>query len=251
MASRTLSHLEETASLVEELGVEALVVPTDVSDQEQVEELVKKTLERFSTVDILVNNAAIIGPIGLLWEDDPTDWIQTVQVNLFGTFLCIRSVLPVMIQNDSGKIINVTSCSSAFMGDTPYKPASKYRHFTAYTSSKAGQIQITEYLVYQLAGKNIQVNAMQPAGQTKGLREIRNRMDELGQSDFVARVDSISGKAKEISDRSAELAVFLASDASNELSGRLLWYGEDFRNLPIKAIMASDAYTLRRIELDA
>ncbi len=172
LASRTLSQLEETASLAQELGVETLVVPTDVSDQEQVEELVKRTLERFSTVDILVNNAAMNGPIGMLWDDDPTDWMQTLQVNLFGTYLCSRTVLPVMLRNDVGKIVNVTSCPSAFMGDTPYKPASKYRHFTAYTSSKAGQIQLTENLAYQLAGRNIQVNAMQPAGQTKGLQEI-------------------------------------------------------------------------------
>jgi len=155
-----------------------------------------------------------------------------------------------MLRNNFGKIINVTS-SSAFLGDTPYRPASKYRHLTAYFSAKTGQVQLTEFLSYQLAGRNIQVNAMQPAGNTRMLQRVRDRMEELGEADYVQRVDSIVGRAAEIIDRSAELAVFLASAASGNLSGRLIRYGEDFHSLPIDEIMASgDAYMLRRVELD-
>ena len=249
LASRTLSDLEETASLAGELGAETLIVPTDVSQQAQVEEMVRHTIERYSTVDILVNNAAITGPVGLLWEDDPSSWIQTIHVNLIGTYLCCRSVIPVMLRNNFGKIINVTS-SVAFLGDTPYRPLSKYRHVTAYFSGKAGQVQMTELLSYQLAGRNIQVNAMQPSGITRMVQRLRDRHEELGEADVVQRIDSVGGRAAEIIDRSAELAVFLASAASGNLSGRLLWYGEDFHSLPIDEIMASgDAYMLRRVEL--
>ena len=153
-----------------------------------------------------------------------------------------------MLQNHVGKIVNVTPAPSAFLGDAPYRPVSKYRHFTAYTSSKSG---LTEYVSYQLASKNIQVNAMQPAGQTRGLQEIRDRMEELGETEFVQRVDSIGGRAAQIRDSSSEMTVFLASADSGNLSGRLLWYGEDFHNLPIQDIMASETYTMRRMELDS
>lgn len=249
LASRTLSELEETAAQANEVGTEALAVRTDVSDQGQVDDLVRRTLDRFSTIDILVNNAAIIGPMGKLWEDDPSLWIETVRVNLIGNYLTCRAVIPVMLRQASGKIINVTSNPSAFVGNTSYQPVFKYRHFTAYLSAKAGQIQLTEQLAYQLADTNIQVNAMQPAGLTKGLAEIRDRMEQLEEADFARRIDSIGSRATEISDRSAELAVYLASESCGNLSGRLLWYGEDFQNLPVDKVMASDAYMMRRLEL--
>ena len=92
---------------------------------------------------------------------------------------------------------------------------------------------------------------MQPAGYAKGIEEIRDRIEVIAETDFLQRIDSIGGRAKEISDRSAELAVFLASSALGSLSGRMIWYGEDFHNLPIQEIMASDAYTMRRVELDS
>lgn len=72
----------------------------------------------------------------------------------------------------------------AYLGDAPYKPITRYRHFTAYHSSKAAQIQMTEYLSYQLAEENIQVDAMRPSGNNRALRKIRDRMEELGKIDF-------------------------------------------------------------------
>ena len=97
LAARTLSELEETARQSRDQGAEALVIPTDVSDQTQVEKRVRQTLERFSTIDIVVNNAYFIGPIGPLQDNDVAGWIQTFQVNVFGTFFCCRAVLPVMV----------------------------------------------------------------------------------------------------------------------------------------------------------
>ena len=187
----------------------------------------------------------------MLWEDDPSAWIQTYQVNVIGTYLCCRSVIPIMLQQDSGKIINVSS-SGAYSRDLrfdPLKPVSKYRYSSAYHSSKAAQTHLTEYHSYQLSGKNIQVSAMQPAGFTRGLAEIRERMEELGETEFVQRISGVEAGGPALTERSAELAVFLANDASGDLSDRLIWVGEDFHNLQIQDVIASDALMMRGVEL--
>ena len=82
LAARTQSELEETAQQAQSLGATVHVIPTDISDQSQVEHLVEQTLERFSRIDILVNNAAVIGPIGPLHENDMSYWIKTIQAGL-------------------------------------------------------------------------------------------------------------------------------------------------------------------------
>src|SRR5215510_939811 len=109
LAARTRSELQETARLTEALGASTCVIGTDVADPPQVEAMVRHTLEHFSTIHILVNNAAILGPVEPLWETDITSWVQTIHVNLIGTYLCCRAVLPVMRAQGYGKIINVTS----------------------------------------------------------------------------------------------------------------------------------------------
>ena len=106
LAARTLSELQETASQAESLGAATCVIPTDISDQVQVDEMVRQTLDRFSTVDILVNSAGVPGPVGALQDNDVSYWIRTIQVNLIGTFLCCRAALAAMLRQDRGKIIN-------------------------------------------------------------------------------------------------------------------------------------------------
>ncbi|MFQ6029842.1 MAG: SDR family NAD(P)-dependent oxidoreductase, partial [Dehalococcoidia bacterium] len=108
LAARTLSELEETARQVQGMGGETLVITTDVSDQGQVEEMVRQTVDKYSTVEILVNNAGITTPVGALQDLDISEWIGTIQVNLIGTYLCCRTALPVMLQQGRGKIINLS-----------------------------------------------------------------------------------------------------------------------------------------------
>lgn len=244
LAARTISELEETAQQAEALSAEAWVIPTDVSDQARVEEMVRRTVERYSTIDILVNNAGIVGPIGPLWENDVSSWIQTIQVNLTGTYLCCRAVMPVMLWQNRGKIINVTSGARAPGGY--YRAA---RHLAAYMSSKAAITRLTEVLSHQLAGKNIQVNAMSPGGNTRAFEELLDHAKQIGDIELFELAQR--GSTADARERSAELAVFLASDASGDLNGRVIHVSDDFNNLPprIPEIMTSDAYTLRRVEL--
>ena len=114
-----------------------------------VDEIIKKT-----NIDILINNAGITGPTKPLWEYDVDMWNKIIRINLFGTFNCCRAIVPNMIENNYGRIVNVASVA----GKDGNANAS------AYSSGKAGTIGLTKSLGKELADKNIAVNAVTPAG---------------------------------------------------------------------------------------
>ena len=125
----------------------------DVSKYEEVETTVSKILENYN-IDILINNAGITGPTKPLWEYDVDLWNKIIQINLMGTFNCCRSIVPNMIKNNYGRIVNVASVA----GKDGNANAS------AYSSGKAGVIGLTKALGKELADKDIAVNAVTPAG---------------------------------------------------------------------------------------
>ena len=126
---------------------------TDVSNFKKIEETVSEITAK-SNIDILINNAGITGPTAPLWEYDIEMWNKIVQINLVGTFNCCRAIVPNMIENNYGRIVNVASVA----GKDGNANAS------AYSSSKAGAIGLTKSLGKELADKNIAVNAVTPAG---------------------------------------------------------------------------------------
>ena len=125
----------------------------DVSSYEEVEKNVKEIIKN-SNIDILINNAGITGPTATLWEYDIEMWKKVVEINLMGTFNCCRSIVPNMIKNNYGRIVNVASVA----GKDGNANAS------AYSVGKAGAIGLTKSLGKELADKNIAVNAVTPAG---------------------------------------------------------------------------------------
>tara|TARA_B110001452_G_scaffold265005_1_gene268960 strand:- start:174 stop:920 length:747 start_codon:yes stop_codon:yes gene_type:complete len=125
----------------------------DVSNFKSVQDAVAKITKK-SNIDILINNAGITGSTSPLWDYDVVEWNKIVQVNLMGTFNCCKTVLPNMIKNNYGRIVNVASVA----GKDGNANAS------AYSSAKAGAIGLTKSLGKELADKNIAVNAVTPAG---------------------------------------------------------------------------------------
>ena len=125
----------------------------DVSNYEEVEIATLKILKN-SNIDVLINNAGITGPTEPLWKYDVEMWNKIIEINLFGTFNCCKAVVPNMIENNYGRIVNVASVS----GKDGNANAS------AYSSGKAGAIGLTKALGKELADKNIAVNAVTPAG---------------------------------------------------------------------------------------
>jgi 3-oxoacyl-[acyl-carrier protein] reductase len=240
VASRTLSEVAETAQQVRDLGRHALALKVDVSNRGEVAGMVAQALEKFGKVDILVNNAGICGPIGPLVENDPERWLQTIRINLFGVLFCSRAVLPFMIRQRRGKIINLSGGGAS----------SPRPNFSAYAASKAAIVRLTETLAEEVKGFNIQINAIAPGAVNTRLTDEILAAGSAAGEETLARTRRQKETGGAPPERAAALAVFLASEESEGLSGRLIsavWDDWESMNGRIDQIMASDLYTLRRV----
>ncbi len=240
VASRTLSEVAETAEEARALGRHAVALKVDVTNRDEVERMVAKALEEFGKVDILVNNAGIYGSIGPLVDNDPEKWVQTVRINLFGSFFCARAVLPLMIRQQRGKIINLSGGGAT----------SPLPNFSAYGASKAAVVRLTETLAEEIQRFNIQVNAIAPGTVTTRLTDEILAAGAAAGEEMLARTHQQKETGGVPPERAAALAVFLASEDSDGLSGRLIsavWDDWESMNGRIDQIMGSDLYTLRRV----
>ncbi len=240
VVSRSLPEVEETAAQAKALGRHVLALNVDVSSRKDVTRMVDSAIREFGKIDILVSNAGIQGPIGPIIEADIERWIQTVNINLIGTFLCAKEILPFMIRRRQGKIINLSGG-----GATSPRP-----YFSAYAASKAAVVRFTETLAEEVKGFNIQVNAIAPgAVNTRMLEQVLAAGKAAGEEALDEARQQLETGGTPLQ-TAASLAVFLASNESDGLTGRLIsaiwddWQGMAKR---IPEIMASDLYTLRRI----
>jgi 3-oxoacyl-[acyl-carrier protein] reductase len=165
---------------------EVFGLEVDIGDLEAVETGTLRTLERFGQIDILVNNAALVGPNLPTWEYPSQEFEKIVHVGLIGTFNCCRSIVPYMRERDYGRIVNLSSIAGKEGNPNA----------VAYSSMKAGVIALTKSLGKELAGQNISVNCVTPAvAKTPGAMEQspqhieymlakipRGRMLELGEA---------------------------------------------------------------------
>jgi NAD(P)-dependent dehydrogenase (short-subunit alcohol dehydrogenase family) len=151
IVSRTESDVRNTVKEIKSNGNEALGIITDITKENEVKSMVEEVIERYGTVDVLINNAAVSFRKSLI-DTTPDDWNRLMAVNLGGMYLCTREVLPTMLKKKSGKIINVSSRS----GSQPYEEHS------AYCTSKYGVIGFTECMAMELSRDNIYVNCVSP-----------------------------------------------------------------------------------------
>lgn len=155
-ASVAIADIDESTGnqVVEEIersGQKAIFVPCDLRKEADIESMVKKVVSTFSKIDVLVNNAGI-GRVALLWETPTEVWDETIAINLRAPYLCIKYVIPHMIEQRSGRVINISSAvgrqAQPLMG--------------AYAASKAGLISMTVALAKEVAEYGIRVNAVCP-----------------------------------------------------------------------------------------
>ena len=242
LAARSQPGLDEALAAATEIGADAIAVSTDITSQTSVQHMVRSTVERFGRIDVLVNNAGISGPIGPLQENDIDDWVDTINVNLTGTFLVCRAVIPVMLEQGGGRIINLAGAGVA----------NAWSNMSAYCASKVAVVRMTEVLAQELEGKGISVNALGPGSVHTSMWEKMTEQAAEAGADFIHELGQrvLSGGGAPIDD-CAELAVWLASGESGSLTGRIISAAaDDFRSLEprIEEIMAGDAYTLRVVK---
>jgi NAD(P)-dependent dehydrogenase (short-subunit alcohol dehydrogenase family) len=151
VAARTRDQLADTVRDIETYGGEALAVPVDVARADSVAGLVSKTLERFGSIDAVVNNAGILVS-GDIDDMEPDDFSTVLEVNVTGTFLVMQAVSPIMKRQGSGKIVNMASIFGL----------RAVRGHSAYSASKAAIIQLTKVAALELARSGVQVNAIAP-----------------------------------------------------------------------------------------
>jgi len=215
---------EETAKEIRALGRQALAVKTDVRKSEEVEEMMRKTLKRFGKIDILVNNAGVAGTpevvahAGLPWLIEEEHWDATFDVNVKGTFLCCKYVVPHMIERKSGKIINIASVA----GKPFWEGASLLLHYCA---SKAALINFTENLAVVLAEYGINVNDICPVYVWTELWKTGVGGEE-GKHEFeeIVRETTIQGRIT-TPEKIAALAVFLTSEDGDDITGQSIDVG--------------------------
>ncbi len=192
-------------------------------------------------IDILVNNAAISGPIGPLWENDWEHWLYALQVNMITPIALCKALLPRMIAQNNGRIINLSGG-----GATGSRP-----HFSAYAVAKTGLVRFTETLAEEVKSYKITVNAIAPGVMnTQILTDIITAGKAIvGEKEYSAAFDQLQS-ANPLTENPAELCLFLASEISQSINGKLISAAWDpWKSLTHYSDMlkSTDIYTLRRI----
>jgi len=244
LCAREPDALNETLKSLQAIAAKDQIIaahPADVSEPGDVRDMVTAAFRLFPQLHILVNNAGVYGPKGTIEEVDWSAWVKAVEINLFGSVLMCRAVVPHFIANDYGKIIQLS-------GGGATNPLPR---ISAYAASKAAIVRFAETLSEELRDTNIDVNAIAPGPlNTRLLDEVlAEGPTKVGQS-FYERSLKQKAEGGAPLTRGAELAVFLASSASDGISGKLLsalW--DPWERLPehLRDLQQTDVYTLRRI----
>jgi 3-oxoacyl-[acyl-carrier protein] reductase len=206
-------NLENTAEEIRKSGRRSLAVQMDISEVEDVNRMIQSVIKEYGRIDILVNNAAVAAQIPFL-QDDGKLWDRVMDVNLKGCYLCSQAAGKVMVKQKQGSIINIASGAAL-----RWFPDS-----SVYGMSKAGIVQFTRWLGYELGKYNIRVNAVAPTPvntdiDSHRIDSMQIRDGEEEKFDIASRIPL--GRIAEPQDI-ADIVLFLASDASRYITGQLI-----------------------------
>jgi len=216
IAAREVGPLEALGGEISALGRKAIVVPTDVTDEPAVERLVTRARDTFGRIDILVNAAGVTGPIETpVWEIKGDDFDHVIAVNVRGTFLPTKHVLPTMIQQRYGKIVNISG-TSGLRG---------YKYRAAYSSSKWALRGFTRTVALEAGPYNINVNALHPGivggdRMDKLCREKAKKRGWTPEQVYQEYVDEMALRRVTIAQDIANAVLFLVSDDSSNMTGQ-------------------------------
>ena len=224
-------------------GLRIGIKKVDVSNYGQVQKAVSEVVKKFDTIDIIVNAAGVYGPIGLFRDNNIKKWSQTLQVNLMGTVNVTHAVLPIMMRNKTGKIINFSGGGAV----------NNFPNFSSYATSKAAVVRFTETIAEELKSYNIQINAIAPgAVNTKLLDESLEAGQKAVGDKFYEKIVKQKKEGGDSPQLAVDLILFLISDQSFKLTGKLIsakWDAwKDWKKDEIQRLSDSSEYNLRRID---
>lgn len=215
---RTKEKLEETVKRITDAGGEALAVQGDVSKYPDMERVVGEVVEKWGRLDVVFANAGINGVWAPIDELKPEEWEKTIAINLTGTFFTIKAAVPALRKQGGGSVI----VTSSINGTRVFSNSGA----SAYSSTKAGQVALTQMLALELAKDRIRVNVICPGAIETEIEESTERRDldkakepvEFPEGDLPL-TDGKPGKAEQV----AKLALFLASDDADHITGTPVW----------------------------
>jgi NAD(P)-dependent dehydrogenase (short-subunit alcohol dehydrogenase family) len=237
LLARSKAELDLTHLEIEHAGGAALRLRADVRDADQVTRAVDLLHARFGEIDVLICAAGLQGPIGPFLENTQTDWVDALQTNVAGVMRCCAAALPDMVRRRGGKVIAVGGGG----GSRP-RP-----NFSAYAASKAALVRFIETLAEELRDHNVQLNCMAPGGTyTHMTDQILAAGEKAGWKDHqdAMQIRLTGGTPPQ---KQLALAMFLASERSNHVSGKLLHVDDNWRRL-LHGNVNQEIYTLRRVQ---
>lgn len=218
-----------------------IAMPGDVSRQKDMENIVSMTLKEFNGVDVLLCNAGVYGPKGRIEDLNMDDWARAVEINIMGTILPCHAVLPIMKKHGKGKIIIMS-------GGGATKPLP---FLSAYAASKAAVVRFAETLAEEVEEDGIYVNAVAPGVlDTRMLDEVLLAGPKQVGEQFYAQMVKVKEQGGTPFEVGISLCVFLASDESDGINGKLIsavWDPWEKLMDHLDELQKSDIYTLRRI----
>jgi NAD(P)-dependent dehydrogenase (short-subunit alcohol dehydrogenase family) len=221
IAARSQRSIEAVAQEIRSRGGQALAVPTDVSDPASVDLMVLQTLRASGRIDVLINNAGVIAPIGMTWDVPPFIWQRNINVNLVGIFLCAHAVLPHMIHQEAhgnlrGKIINISSGAAENV----------IPGWSAYSAAKAAVEHFTRVLAAEVQSHAISVNNVRPGIVNTQLQsELRDTSPERfpHQNRFAGYYARGQLRPPE---EAAQLLLWLSSSFTDDITGQTIDIGD-------------------------
>ena len=235
LLGRSQGELDVTKLEIEHAGGMAHRFRADVREYEQVSAAVDRMIAVYGAVHTLIANAAILGPVGPFAEQRPRDWKEVFETNVLGVMNACRAVLPRMVHRRSGKIlVIVDDCA-----------ANPRQYFAPYAAGKTALVRFAESVAEEVRNHNVQINCFSPGvAYTSMTDEILQAGERAGAGEIEAAEQTrLTGGA--LPDRQIQIALFLTSDRSNHLTGKLIMVGDDLKKLEHENTRP-DAWTLRR-----
>ena len=236
LLARSQAELDLAKLEIEHAGGTALRIRADVRDYDQMSAAVERMRAVFGGVQMLIAAAAVQGPIGPLVELKPRAWTETIETNLTGVMHACRAVLPLMIEKRRGKILVIAGGGAA----------SPRPRFSAYAASKTAVVRLVETLAEEVRDYNVQVNCMAPGGTYTHMTDEILQAGERAGSREIEQAEEVRLTGGTNPDKQTQLALFLASERSNHISGKLIHVNDDWKRLE-RENMNPEAYTLRRL----